>query len=57
MDEEKNRLVSVGRLCDIVARLRGPGGCPWDGAQTHESLKPACIGSVKILSQIHFIRQ
>lgn len=43
MDEEKNRLASVGRLCDIVARLRGPGGCPWDGAQTHESLKPACI--------------
>ena len=43
MDEEKNRLASVGRLCDIVARLRGPGGCPWDGAQTHVSLKPACI--------------
>lgn len=24
----------------IVARLRGPGGCPWDRKQTHESLKP-----------------
>ena len=23
----------------IVARLRGPGGCVWDRAQTHESLK------------------
>lgn len=26
-------------LTDIVARLRGPGGCPWDREQTHESLK------------------
>ena len=30
------------RLLDLVrvmARLRGPGGCPWDRAQTHESLR------------------
>jgi MazG family protein len=26
------------RLCDIVAQLRAPGGCPWDREQTHESL-------------------
>ena len=26
-------------LIDIVARLRAPGGCPWDREQTHESLK------------------
>ncbi|MGQ9704139.1 MAG: nucleoside triphosphate pyrophosphohydrolase [Actinomycetota bacterium] len=26
------------RLVGIVARLRGPGGCPWDRKQTHESL-------------------
>jgi len=29
------------RLLDLVAvmdRLRGPGGCPWDARQTHESL-------------------
>jgi tetrapyrrole methylase family protein/MazG family protein len=24
----------------VVARLRGPGGCPWDREQTHESLTP-----------------
>ncbi|MGQ9572139.1 MAG: nucleoside triphosphate pyrophosphohydrolase [Dehalococcoidia bacterium] len=24
----------------IIARLRGPDGCPWDRAQTHASLKP-----------------
>jgi MazG family protein len=27
------------RLVEIVNRLLGPGGCPWDRAQTHESLK------------------
>lgn len=26
-------------LVDIVDRLLGPGGCPWDREQTHESLK------------------
>jgi len=30
-------------LCDIVARLRAPGGCPWDREQTNESLLPAVI--------------
>jgi len=34
---------SFQRLCDIVARLRAPGGCPWDREQTHESLLPATI--------------
>ncbi len=28
---------------DIVARLRGPGGCPWDREQTHASLKTYLI--------------
>ncbi len=26
-------------LVDVVAKLRAPGGCPWDREQTHESLK------------------
>lgn len=26
-----------------MARLRGPGGCPWDRAQTHQSLKGMLI--------------
>ena len=30
-------------LCGIVAKLRGPGGCPWDREQTNESLLPAVI--------------
>ena len=31
------------RLCQIVARLRAPGGCPWDAEQTNESLLPATL--------------
>ena len=31
------------RLIDIMARLRGPSGCPWDKEQTHQSLKPYLI--------------
>ena len=35
--------VPGSRLLELVAvqdRLRSPGGCPWDAAQTHESLVP-----------------
>jgi tetrapyrrole methylase family protein/MazG family protein len=28
------------RLEQLMARLRAPGGCPWDRRQTHKSLKP-----------------
>jgi MazG family protein len=33
----------VSRLREIVARLRAPGGCPWDREQTHESLRAALL--------------
>jgi MazG family protein len=29
-----------GELVQIMARLRGPGGCPWDRKQTFDSIKP-----------------
>lgn len=28
------------RLCEVVARLRSPDGCPWDREQTLETIKP-----------------
>jgi tetrapyrrole methylase family protein/MazG family protein len=31
------------RFVGLIARLRGPGGCPWDREQTHESLKPMTL--------------
>lgn len=26
-------------FCDIIEKLRAPGGCPWDREQTHQTLK------------------
>lgn len=37
---------SFGKLCDIVAKLRAPDGCPWDREQTNDSLVPALIEEV-----------
>jgi MazG family protein len=34
---------SFEQLVTLVARLRAPGGCPWDREQTHESLKPMLL--------------
>lgn len=34
-----NRPDGLARLRGIVKRLRSPGGCPWDRAQTHRSIK------------------
>jgi tetrapyrrole methylase family protein/MazG family protein len=31
---------AFARLLDLERRLRAPGGCPWDAAQTIETLKP-----------------
>jgi tetrapyrrole methylase family protein/MazG family protein len=33
----------VARLCAILARLREPGGCPWDREQNLRTLKPNLI--------------
>jgi MazG family protein len=34
---------SFQRLCEIVAQLRAPDGCPWDREQTHQSLVPGLL--------------
>jgi MazG family protein len=34
---------AFNKLVEIVAKLRAPGGCPWDREQTNESLLPATI--------------
>ncbi len=34
---------SFVKLVELMARLRGPDGCPWDRKQTTESLKPFLI--------------
>lgn len=42
-NDREFRTESVRRLLEIMARLRGDGGCPWDREQTHRTLKPYLI--------------
>ncbi|MFN8545883.1 MAG: nucleoside triphosphate pyrophosphohydrolase [Candidatus Binatia bacterium] len=34
---------AFARLVEIMARLRAPGGCPWDREQTAETLRPYLV--------------
>ena len=43
MEDLRDPGASFAKLCEIVAKLRAPGGCPWDREQTNESLLPAVI--------------
>lgn len=59
-DSRKNAGQKVAHLLDVietVRRLRAPDGCPWDRAQTHQSLRPYVIEEayevVDALDQIH----
>lgn len=38
-----NSKADIQKLVDLVARLRGENGCPWDREQTRETLKPMLI--------------
>ncbi len=38
--DEGKAMYTFQDLIDITAKLRAEGGCSWDRAQTHESLKP-----------------
>lgn len=40
---------SLHELRETIARLRGPGGCPWDQEQTHQSLVRCLIDEVSEL--------
>ena len=39
MDTNEAAATAVGKAAEIMARLRGPGGCPWDREQTFDSIK------------------
>ena len=45
---------AFAKLCGIVAKLRAPGGCPWDREQTNESLLPPLIEEAyEVAAAIH----
>ena len=39
VDYQCKNFYGIQDLPEIVRILRGPGGCPWDGEQTHESIQ------------------
>ncbi len=43
MSEAKTGGQRFTELVELIARLRAPGGCPWDREQTHDSVKPMTI--------------
>lgn len=40
MNKDARGAQALARLVEVVAYLRGPKGCPWDRAQTHQTLVP-----------------
>jgi MazG family protein len=40
MNSESNAGTKFQHLVEIMAKLRGPGGCPWDREQTFDTIKP-----------------
>ena len=38
-EETRAQAAAFTRLCEAIARLRGPGGCPWDLEQSPASLR------------------
>ena len=43
MSENREKTYTWEDFREIIARLRAPGGCPWDREQTHSSLKGCMI--------------
>ncbi len=62
MSDHRSQITNnFAKLCEVVAKLRGPGGCPWDREQTHDSLLPALIeeayevaGAVRAKDPVNF---
>lgn len=48
-------MTAFEKLCQIVAQLRAPGGCPWDREQTHETLAPKLLEEA--YEVVHAIRE
>ena len=43
VEYQKKETYGFSDLCEIMAILRAPGGCPWDAEQTHASIKRSLI--------------
>lgn len=52
MSHSPDNLRQIESLVEIVSRLRGANGCPWDQAQTHESLTQYAIEETHELVEV-----
>ena len=43
VEYQKKETYGFSDLCEIMAILRAPGGCPWDAEQTHATIKRSLI--------------
>jgi tetrapyrrole methylase family protein / MazG family protein len=46
MPEAPKTLNTFESMIQVISSLRGPGGCPWDQEQTHQTLSPYAIEEV-----------
>ncbi|MDR3606781.1 MAG: nucleoside triphosphate pyrophosphohydrolase [Oligoflexia bacterium] len=57
MEKPSHQLENLSRVIETVHRLRAPGGCAWDRAQTHQTLRQYLIEEahevLDVLDQIH----
>ena len=52
--DDQQSTKSFAKLCDIVARLRGREGCPWDREQNNASLvSPLLEEAYEVAEAVH----
>lgn len=50
----KEQKYTFEEFCEIIRKLKGPDGCPWDRVQTHESLIPCMVEEAyEVVEGIH----
>ncbi|MCR5088386.1 MAG: hypothetical protein K6C08_02595 [Oscillospiraceae bacterium] len=51
-------MTELERLKDIIHVLRSENGCPWDRAQTHETLKAGCMEeAAEVIAAINILEE
>ena len=58
VDYQCKSFYTIQDLPEIVRILRGPGGCPWDREQTHESIQRDFLEEVyEVLEAIRIAKE
>jgi len=49
--QQKDKSILFTELCNVIQRLRGPDGCPWDQKQSPESIKKYLLEETQELAE------